>query len=112
MSMLRLPTLINFPSLFWSKKNLREDEESSLTSPLLLSEEALVKHHGSIIPLPQEPAIKKESSGNFFSSLKENEVRDELTAILRFSIPLIITFLLSVGNRLVDVWFLGKVGPE
>lgn len=111
--MLRLPTVINFPLMFWKNKRQGKDNDEESTN-FLLPEETFVKHHGSICyyypdditPLEDDQKI----SMHYF--LKHHEVRDELAAILRFAVPLIVTFLLGVGNRVVDVWFLGKVGSE
>lgn len=102
--MLRLPTVINFPLMLWKgKRQKRTDEEE--TRYLLEAEETLIKHHGS----SQDLFIPDDTNKNSFLN---NQVREELVAILKFAIPLIITFLLGVGNRVIDVWFLGKVGSE
>lgn len=111
--MLRLPTVINFPIMLWRNKKQRRIDEEEITS-LLASEETLIKHHGSIISVPDEDLIlvqdtpKKKEIHHY----TKNQVQNELIAILRFAIPLVITFLLGVGTKVVDVWFLGKVGPE
>ena len=39
-------------------------------------------------------------------------VLSELGAVLKYSIPLVITFLMGVGNRVWDVWFLGNIGSK
>ncbi|GAA5809471.1 hypothetical protein MFLAVUS_002879 [Mucor flavus] len=102
--MLRLPTIINFPLMLWKgRRQKRTDEEE--TRYLLEAEETLIKHHGS----SQNLFIPDDTNKNSFLN---NQVREELVAILKFAIPLIITFLLGVGNRVIDVWFLGKVGSE
>jgi hypothetical protein len=102
--MLRLPTAINFPLTFWkNKKQKRTDEEE--TRYLLDAEETLIKHHGSSPDL----FVQNNTSKDFYLN---NQVREELIAILKFAIPLIITFLLGIGNKVIDVWFLGKIGPE
>jgi MATE family multidrug resistance protein len=36
----------------------------------------------------------------------------ELEALLGFTFPLLITFLMAYGIRIMDVWFLGKLGSE
>ncbi|KAI9257072.1 mate-domain-containing protein [Helicostylum pulchrum] len=102
--MLRLPTVINFPLMLWKGKiQKRTDDEE--TRYLLEAEETLIKHHSSGQNLFVQDDINK-------STFLNNQVRDELVAILKFAIPLIVTFLLGVGNRVIDVWFLGKVGSE
>lgn len=113
MAMLRLPTFIAFPFILWNRKGTLDEDEEYATD-LLLPEETLIKHHGSIYPyITEEVVLAPESiQPNFFSLLKENDIKHEFIAILRFSIPLMLTFILSIGNRVVDVWFLGKLGPE
>ncbi|KAI9261182.1 mate-domain-containing protein [Sporodiniella umbellata] len=36
------------------------------------------------------------------------DILDELMIIFQYGLPLILTFLMGVGNRVWDVWFLGK----
>lgn len=125
--MLRLPTLLNFPLIFWNKYRAPDDEEEA--AGLLISsnmEETLMKHrnHGAITP-PTPPPVINEMSFAYPNTIdtstrkknlhrygKYGEIQQELQAILRFALPLIITFLLGVGNKVVDVWFLSKVGSE
>lgn len=106
--MLRIPTLINFSLLVFWKNKIQEDEESTA---LLIPEETFVKHHGSITNY-DDIFFQDDQKINMSSFLKHHQVRDELTAILKFAIPLVITFLLGMGNRVVDTWFLGKIGSE
>ncbi|ORE22194.1 mate-domain-containing protein [Rhizopus microsporus] len=40
------------------------------------------------------------------------DVLQEAKAVLRYSIPLVITFFLGYSTRATDVWFLGKLGPQ
>lgn len=119
--MLRLPTIINFPLLFLNNKRIRQEQAEQQAEEectrLLIPEETLVKkHHGSIIKRQQEPffaeEIIQEQPVYDNSRYSSHEVRQELHAILKFAIPLIVTFILGVGNRVVDVWFLGQVGSE
>jgi hypothetical protein len=44
--------------------------------------------------------------------INDYSIWDELVSILHYSIPLIITFLVGFGNRVWDVWFLGKTGSR
>ncbi|RCH77752.1 hypothetical protein CU098_001671, partial [Rhizopus stolonifer] len=37
---------------------------------------------------------------------------EELKSVLKYSLPLVFTFLLGTGNRVWDVWFLGKAGSQ
>jgi hypothetical protein len=116
MSMLRLPAIIYFPLLFWSNKKIQQEAEAEAeeeeVTRLLIPEE--VKHHGSIKQFYEDEHIEdiavidqqKDTRYSFF------EIKQELMAILKFGIPLIVTFLLGFGNRVVDVWFLGQVGSE
>ncbi|KAL7317042.1 hypothetical protein PS15m_003446 [Mucor circinelloides] len=125
--MLRLPTLLNFPLIFWNKYRAPDDEEEA--AGLLISnnvDETLMKHrnHGAITP-PTPPPVINEMSFAYPNTIdtstrkkdlhyygKYGEIQQESQAILRFALPLIVTFLLGVGNKVVDVWFLSKVGSE
>jgi MATE family multidrug resistance protein len=49
------------------------------------------------------------SNGN---KLTKEQIYIEAVALLKFCFPLLVTFLLGHGMRLVDVWFLGKIGSE
>lgn len=126
--MLRLPTLVNFPLIFWKKYQTPSfyDEESAA---LLISnevDEALIKHknHGAIAPPPvineisfyypntiDSPPVSTRKK-NLYYYWKYGDIQQELQAIIRFGIPLIVTFLLGVGNKVIDVWFIGKIGSE
>ncbi|CEP17486.1 hypothetical protein [Parasitella parasitica] len=126
--MLRLPTLVNFPLIFWKKFQAPafDDEE---TASLVISnqmDEAFIKHknHGAITPhlvineislqYPNtiESPIVSVRKRSLWNSRKYGENRLELQAILLFGIPLICSYLLGVGNKVIDVWFLGKIGSE
>lgn len=118
--MLRLPTLVNFPLIFWKKYQAPSlnDEESAA---LLISnevDETFIKHknHGAITPPPVINEISfyypNTIDSPLVSTRKYGVIQQELQAILRFGIPLIVTFLLGVGNKVIDVWFLGKIGSE
>ncbi|CAO3643081.1 unnamed protein product [Mucor fragilis] len=122
--MLRLPTLVNFPFIFWNKYRAPDDDEEA--AGLLISsevDETFMKHrnHGAITP----PPVVNEMSFAYPNTIdpssrkrrlhyyeKYGEIQQELQAIFRFALPLIVTFLLGVGNKVIDVWFLGKVGSE
>ncbi|KAI9478289.1 MAG: mate-domain-containing protein [Benjaminiella poitrasii] len=130
--MFRLPTLVNFPSLFWKKYRSKANDEESAT--LLNTEEAYIKHknHGAIQSPSSSPineVIINEISffypnttqadfthtskiRGIWSEWEYSEIRQEGLAILKFGIPLIITFLLGVGNKVIDVWFVGNVSSE
>ncbi|KAF1803493.1 mate-domain-containing protein [Mucor lusitanicus] len=126
--MLRLPTLVNFPLIFWNKYRALDDEEEA--AGLLVSsevDETSMKHrnHGAITtPLTPPPVINEMSFAypntidvasrkrSLHCYAKYGEIQQEIQAISRFALPLIVTFLLGVGNKVVDVWFLGKVGSE
>lgn len=104
--------MINFHLLFGKYREI-EDEESTT---LLMPEEEFVKHHGSILPhhfISEDPILPDiDTTITLSNCFFHIEVRDELTAILRFAIPLVVTFILGVSNRAVDTWFLGKIGSE
>ena len=95
MAILRFPTLLHFPYTFWASRKESVDEETPLLEEIMTKHSIAVDIFDKPSPLPPQ-----------------RELRDELVAIIKYCIPLMITFLLSAGNRLVDVWFLGKVGPE
>ncbi|KAI8339611.1 mate-domain-containing protein [Chlamydoabsidia padenii] len=42
----------------------------------------------------------------------KTDIIPELKAISKFAWPLMITFLLGMGMKLVDVWFIGRQGPQ
>ncbi|KAG2209364.1 hypothetical protein INT46_002607 [Mucor plumbeus] len=126
--MLRLPTLVNFPFIFWKKYQAPSfnDEESAA---LLISnevDETFIKHknHGAIAsptiineisfhyPNTIDSPLVSTRKKNLYYYWKYGGIQQELQAILRFGIPLIVTFLLGVGNKVIDVWFLGKIGSE
>lgn len=110
--MLRLPTFISFPFNIWNRQKALDADEESVTR-LLLPEETLIKHHGSTYTFTEETTPAPESvRTNVFSPLNENDVKHEFMTIVRYSIPLMLTFVLSVSNRVIDIWFLGKLGPE
>lgn len=114
MAMLRLPTFISFPFIIWNRQKALDEDEENVAS-LLLPEETLIKHHGSILKYStDEVAVfaPEVARSNFFSLLQENDIKHELVAIVRYSIPLMLTFLVSMSNRVIDIWFLGKLGPE
>ncbi|KAI7906061.1 mate-domain-containing protein [Cokeromyces recurvatus] len=46
------------------------------------------------------------------SLYNDKDVKNELHAIFKFGIPLMITFLLGVGNKVIDVWFVGNLSSE
>lgn len=102
-----------------------EDLESAslLNSPSSETtiEETIVKHnnHGSIPAvttneflypntIQDTTVIRKDFSWYW----QHGFVQQEILAIIKFGVPLIITFLLGYGNRVVDIWFLGKTGSE
>jgi hypothetical protein len=107
--MLRLPTLINFPRLFYSRVPI--DEES--TALLSESKETKRRNLGSITPTPiiNETCFiyPNTSNQNFWV---DDQIYQELLALFKFAIPLVITFLVAIGMRVIDVWFLGKLGSQ
>ncbi|KAG1472860.1 hypothetical protein G6F56_001292 [Rhizopus delemar] len=90
--------MMRVPPLLYYNKLMSRDEESNWL--LEAKEDKPTKEFSEITDyginaneLPCEPTLN---------------VLDELIAILHYSIPLIITFLMGMGNRVWDVWFLGK----
>jgi MATE family multidrug resistance protein len=48
----------------------------------------------------------------FFAMVMKADGVKELKAIYKFAWPLMATFLLGMGMKLVDVWFYGKLGSQ
>lgn len=117
-------SLLKRLSVSYFSATSQEDLESTslLDSPSsdIIIEETLVKHHGSI---PKQPIITNDFNypntidttiikKDFGYYWQHGFVQQEILAIIKFGVPLIITFLLGYGNRVVDIWFLGKTGSE
>lgn len=49
---------------------------------------------------------------NFYAMAMKTDGVKELKAIYKFAWPLMVTFLLGMGMKLVDVWFYGKLGSQ
>ncbi|KAI8098278.1 mate-domain-containing protein [Gilbertella persicaria] len=133
--MFRVPTLINLPKSIWKENGQtmeqRDSDIDETTSLLPSKSEKFDSYYtrsqsrdsvsSSSLPSPVTNDISFYYPNTYQLDLKKDikyfwshtrVVRQELTGIIRFCIPLIITFLLGVGNRVVDVWFLGKIGAE
>jgi hypothetical protein len=109
--MLRLPTLVNFPRLLSRYYQVPDDEESTaLLTPE--TKKISVKHRIT------SPSITNDTCFIYPNTIDQknlwinHKVQQELLALSKFAIPLVITFMVAVGMRVVDVWFLGKLGPQ
>ncbi|ORX53569.1 MATE efflux family protein [Hesseltinella vesiculosa] len=49
---------------------------------------------------------------DFFAMVDKEVFTSELATLARLGWPVLVTFLLGMGMKLVDVWFLGKLGPQ
>ncbi|OBZ89065.1 hypothetical protein A0J61_02884 [Choanephora cucurbitarum] len=132
--MFRVPTLIHLPKSIWRENNqeltLCHDSDIDERTALLPSKTEKTESNytrskslGSVSSLPSPvtndtslgyPNTAHISLGKDVNYLWHHTriVRQELSVIIRFWIPLLVSFLLGISNRVVDVWFLGKVGPK
>ncbi|PHZ07404.1 MATE efflux family protein [Rhizopus microsporus ATCC 52813] len=95
-----------------------------MRAPSLLMYSKLMSKDRESEPLCYENDMKKmpcrkDSGYDSISSpiempypLTSLDVLQEAKAVLRYSIPLAITFFLGYSTRATDVWFLGKLGPQ
>ncbi|KAG1138700.1 hypothetical protein G6F37_012151 [Rhizopus arrhizus] len=82
--------------------------------PFVFNYSNLVSRDVESDSLLEDSKLANARYGTVFHSQVESpfNVLSELGAVLKYSIPLVITFLMGVGNRVWDVWFLGNIGSK
>lgn len=91
-----------FLSLIFNKQETRDDVESAR----LVDDASVKQNHGTI------PIIPVETPKDIAYYWKTGLAQQEILAIFRYCLPLVITFLLGYGKSVVDVWFLGRTNSE
>ncbi|KAG0758471.1 hypothetical protein G6F62_007669 [Rhizopus arrhizus] len=100
--------MMRLPSLMYYTKLMAKDEEASG----LLSEFSEYKDQKEFSGRTEGDYYSIASPTREATMINDHSIWDELVSILHYSIPLIITFLVGFGNRVWDVWFLGKTGSR
>ncbi|EIE82573.1 hypothetical protein RO3G_07278 [Rhizopus delemar RA 99-880] len=100
--------MMRLPSLMYYTKLMAKDEEANG----LLSEFSEYKDQKEFSGRTDGGYDSIASPTSETTAINDDSIWDELVSILHYSIPLIITFLVGLGNRVWDVWFLGKAGSR
>lgn len=99
--------------LFSLLSNIQQEPSRDIESARLLQTEDVIKYSHASIP------VDTLNTNNEITTPKtivyywrEGLAQKEIVAIIRYCIPLVITFLLGYGKSVVDVWFLGRTNSE
>ncbi|KAI8062522.1 mate-domain-containing protein [Gongronella butleri] len=60
----------------------------------------------------KDPYQNVLTSHDFYAMVRETHIVAETKALAKYAWPLLITFLVGMGNRIVDMRFIGRMGPQ